>query len=83
MLGFSNYQIAATPNDANGLLFDEFFVTNGVIWIDCDETSLGLGDNFLGYNEYVAVKQGSVWFRAAGVNNDVSKLISGNYFTDS
>jgi hypothetical protein len=35
------------------------------------------------YNEYIAVEQWAVWFGAAGIDNDVSKLITWNYFTDS
>jgi hypothetical protein len=83
MLGLGDDQIAATPNDTNSFLFDEFFVTNGVIWIDCDETSLGLGDNLLSYNEHIAIEQWAIWFGATSVDNDVSKLIARNDFTDS
>jgi hypothetical protein len=37
----------------------------------------------LRYNEHIAVEQWAIWFGATSVNNDVSKLISWNYFADS
>jgi hypothetical protein len=58
-------------------------VTHGVIWIDCDEATLGLRDNLLRYNQHIAVEQWAIWFGATSVNNDVSKLIPWNYFADS
>ncbi len=79
---FGGYKASGFGRENHKMMLDHYQQTKNLL-VSYDETSLGLGDNLLSYNEHIAIEQWAVWFCTARVDNDVSKLITRNDFTNS